>query len=195
MSIGEMSTVEGAAVEFVHRANGHTFTPAGYCRSVFVALSISRIPSFRARCGLGFLDRAVGAARVDEARAMAKPDEGLRLAIAIAGNRTALAKLLGISHQAVSQWQRVPVHRILQVEQVTGVQCEQLSEPDEGLRLAIAAAGSRDTLAELLGMRRAAAVSGWRRVPAYCISQVEAVTGIPREQLRPDLYRRLGRRR
>lgn len=34
------------------------------------------------------------------------------------------------------------------------------------------------------------AVSLWRRVPAERVVAVEAATGIPRERLRPDLYRR-----
>jgi DNA-binding transcriptional regulator YdaS (Cro superfamily) len=59
---------------------------------------------------------------------------------------------------------------------------------DEGLRLAIEAAGSSNALARLLGMS-AQAFSEWRRVPAGRILQVEAVTSIPREKLRPDLYR------
>ena len=60
---------------------------------------------------------------------------------------------------------------------------------DEGLRLAVTAAGSFNALAKALGMS-AQAVLVWRRVPAHRILQVEAVTGIPREQLRPELYRR-----
>lgn len=34
------------------------------------------------------------------------------------------------------------------------------------------------------------AISQWTRVPAERVAHVEAATGIPREQLRPDLYRR-----
>jgi DNA-binding transcriptional regulator YdaS (Cro superfamily) len=59
---------------------------------------------------------------------------------------------------------------------------------DPGLRLAIEAAGSVTALARLLGMSQQA-LSEWRRVPAHRLRQVEAVTGIPREKLRPDLYR------
>lgn len=33
------------------------------------------------------------------------------------------------------------------------------------------------------------AVSQWRRVPAERVVDVEALTGISREELRPDLYR------
>jgi DNA-binding transcriptional regulator YdaS (Cro superfamily) len=62
-------------------------------------------------------------------------------------------------------------------------------EIDEGLRKAIEAAGSIRAFARKLGVTPPA-VMEWRRVPAHRILQVEAVTGIPREQLRPDLYRR-----
>jgi DNA-binding transcriptional regulator YdaS (Cro superfamily) len=62
-------------------------------------------------------------------------------------------------------------------------------EIDEGLRKAIEVAGSLRRLAMLLGITPAALLEWWR-VPAHRILQVEAVTGIPREQLRPDLYDR-----
>ncbi len=39
-----------------------------------------------------------------------------------------------------------------------------------------------------LGITRAAVVK-WDRVPAERVVEVETVTGIPREQLRPDLFR------
>jgi len=60
---------------------------------------------------------------------------------------------------------------------------------DEGLRLAIAKLGSFNALAKALGMS-AAAIMEWKRIPSHRILQVEAVTGIKRELLRPDLYRR-----
>jgi DNA-binding transcriptional regulator YdaS (Cro superfamily) len=59
---------------------------------------------------------------------------------------------------------------------------------DKGLRLAIEAAGTRYRLAMLLGVRPSSILK-WRRVPSGRILQVEAVTGIPREKLRPELYR------
>src|SRR6516225_5654323 len=59
---------------------------------------------------------------------------------------------------------------------------------DEGLRLAVAKAGSFNALAQTLGMT-ASAIMEWQQVPSHRILQVEAVTGIPREKLRPDLYR------
>jgi DNA-binding transcriptional regulator YdaS (Cro superfamily) len=53
-------------------------------------------------------------------------DAGLRMAIQAAGTRYRLAKLLGLTHVSVLQWARVPVGRVLQVEQVTGVPREKL---------------------------------------------------------------------
>jgi DNA-binding transcriptional regulator YdaS (Cro superfamily) len=61
---------------------------------------------------------------------------------------------------------------------------------DEGLRLAVEKAGGIRALARELGIS-SPSILGWRRVPSYRIVQVEMVTGIPRETLRPDLYRSL----
>jgi DNA-binding transcriptional regulator YdaS (Cro superfamily) len=58
-----------------------------------------------------------------------------------------------------------------------------------GLIKAIEAAGSIRKLAGLLGVSHQA-VSKWDNVPAHWIVEIERVTGVPREQLRPDLYRR-----
>jgi DNA-binding transcriptional regulator YdaS (Cro superfamily) len=33
-------------------------------------------------------------------------------------------------------------------------------------------------------------VSKWQRIPAERVVDIERITGIPREELRPDLYRR-----
>lgn len=43
-------------------------------------------------------------------------------------------------------------------------------------------------VARELGLR-SSAVAVWVRVPAERVVEVERITGIPREQLRPDLYR------
>lgn len=51
-------------------------------------------------------------------------------------------------------------------------------DKERGLRLKVARA---------LGITHGA-VSQWRRVPAGRVIAVEALTGIPRERLRPDLY-------
>lgn len=62
-------------------------------------------------------------------------------------------------------------------------------EIDAGLKAAIAAAGSAHALAVKLGMSPQA-FSEWRRIPSHRILQVEAITGIDRAILRPDLYAR-----
>ena len=61
-------------------------------------------------------------------------------------------------------------------------------EREKGLRLAIEAAGGVRPLARLLGIAPSSLLEWWR-VPAHRILQIEAVTDIPREKLRPDLYR------
>ncbi len=43
-------------------------------------------------------------------------------------------------------------------------------------------------LARELGLARSA-VAMWTRVPAERVVEIERITGIPRERLRPDLYR------
>ncbi len=42
-------------------------------------------------------------------------------------------------------------------------------------------------LAEMLGLSRQA-VYKWKRVPAERAPQIERLTGVPRAELRPDLY-------
>jgi DNA-binding transcriptional regulator YdaS (Cro superfamily) len=60
---------------------------------------------------------------------------------------------------------------------------------DDGLREAINKAGGLRALARALGISQTS-LAQWRRVPAERLVQVEAVTGIDRAVLRPDLYRR-----
>jgi DNA-binding transcriptional regulator YdaS (Cro superfamily) len=59
-----------------------------------------------------------------------------------------------------------------------------------GLEAAIAAAGTRYRLAMLLKLAPSS-VLRWSRVPPHRIVEVERVTGVPRETLRPDLYRKV----
>lgn len=58
---------------------------------------------------------------------------------------------------------------------------------DHGLQVAIAATGGISALARSLGLTQPT-VSTWKRVPAHRVIQVEAVSGISRRILRPDLY-------
>jgi TorA maturation chaperone TorD len=58
---------------------------------------------------------------------------------------------------------------------------------DAGLEEAIRAAGGVGALAQKIGISQPS-VSNWSRVPADRVVSVEAVTGIARDVLRPDLY-------
>jgi len=60
-------------------------------------------------------------------------------------------------------------------------------ERAETLELAIKAVGGYSALAARLGLTKAS-VHQWKRVPAERVLAVEAATGVPRQQLRPDLY-------
>lgn len=55
------------------------------------------------------------------------------------------------------------------------------------LRLALEKVGGAQRLADRLGISRQA-VEQWRRVPPLRVLDVERATGIPRHDLRPDLY-------
>jgi TorA maturation chaperone TorD/DNA-binding transcriptional regulator YdaS (Cro superfamily) len=58
---------------------------------------------------------------------------------------------------------------------------------DNGLRLAIEAAGGVGALARGLSISQPS-VSGWTRVPADRVLAIESLTGVSRRELRPDLY-------
>jgi TorA maturation chaperone TorD len=62
-------------------------------------------------------------------------------------------------------------------------------ERDPGLEEAVRAMGGVGALARGLGITQPS-VSSWRRVPAARVLDVEALTGIARTVLRPDLYGR-----
>lgn len=49
-------------------------------------------------------------------------------------------------------------------------------------------------IANTLGISRQA-VSDWPEIPIGRVAEVEHITGIPREQLRPDIFRRRKRKR
>jgi TorA maturation chaperone TorD/DNA-binding transcriptional regulator YdaS (Cro superfamily) len=61
---------------------------------------------------------------------------------------------------------------------------------DAGLNRAIQVAGGQAELARRIGITQPS-VSSWNRVPAERVIAVEAVTGISRIELRPDLYSEL----
>lgn len=50
--------------------------------------------------------------------------------------------------------------------------------------------GGCKKLAEGIGLRSHATVLQWSKIPDKHIVAIERVFGIPREELRPDLYRR-----
>ena len=55
------------------------------------------------------------------------------------------------------------------------------------LRRAIEAVGTADRLAAALGIS-AQAISQWEEVPPLRVLAVERISGVPRHELRPDLY-------
>jgi len=58
---------------------------------------------------------------------------------------------------------------------------------DPALDRAIGAAGGVRALARAVGVSQPA-ISNWKRVPADRVLSIEALTGVPRTELRPDLY-------
>ena len=58
---------------------------------------------------------------------------------------------------------------------------------DDGLRLAVQAAGSRYQLAKALGIGLPS-LTRWRQIPHARVIEIERLFNIDREQLRPDLY-------
>lgn len=61
---------------------------------------------------------------------------------------------------------------------------------DPGIAAAVAVTGTRYRLAKILGLRPSAVLQ-WRQIPTKRIIEIEKLTGVPREQLRPDLYRKV----
>ena len=58
---------------------------------------------------------------------------------------------------------------------------------DKGVELAIAKAGGMRALARALGINYQS-IQAWKKIPAERLIDIEEATGVPREQLRPDLY-------
>jgi len=69
-----------------------------------------------------------------------------------------------------------------------------LPDMEGGLKAAIGAAGGLRPLARLLGIAHQSILQ-WEKVPAERVIEIEKVTGIARERLRPDLYRLLPRQK
>lgn len=74
------------------------------------------------------LRKTFSTARISRVRCRSM-DHGLELAIARAGSARKLARMLGISMQAVIKWKTVPAHQIVPIEKATGVPREEL-RPD-----------------------------------------------------------------
>ncbi len=64
-----------------------------------------------------------------------------------------------------------------------------LEDLDPGLRLAVEAAGSMTNLARMIGIAPQA-IAQWDVVPINRVLEVEKATGVDRELLRPDMFRR-----
>jgi DNA-binding transcriptional regulator YdaS (Cro superfamily) len=60
---------------------------------------------------------------------------------------------------------------------------------DKGLQQAVAAVGTRYRLSKLLNLSPTS-VLNWTEVPIRRVLEVEAATGVDREILRPDLFKR-----
>ena len=60
-------------------------------------------------------------------------------------------------------------------------------EPNGALARAIKAAGGVNNLAEFIGVTPSA-ISQWTQTPAERVLKVEAASGTPRHELRPDIY-------
>jgi DNA-binding transcriptional regulator YdaS (Cro superfamily) len=65
---------------------------------------------------------------------------------------------------------------------------QDITDPMEGVKLAVETAGGLRALARLLGIAHPSIVK-WDKIPADRVVEIERLTGIARERLRPDLYR------
>lgn len=59
---------------------------------------------------------------------------------------------------------------------------------EKSLEKAKQAAGGNIGLAKAIGGLTPQAISQWKRVPVDRVLDVERITGIPRHELRPDIY-------
>jgi Bacterial toxin YdaS len=66
-------------------------------------------------------------------------------------------------------------------------QSKVITDIDPGKRAAIEAAGGYRELARALGLSHTSVIR-WDMIPINYLFQVEEITGIPRERLRPDIF-------
>lgn len=62
-----------------------------------------------------------------------------------------------------------------------------MTDPTSPVEKAAAAAGNKSELARRLGVK-VQSIQQWKRIPAERVLDVERVTGVPRHELRPDIY-------
>jgi hypothetical protein len=86
----------------------------------------------------------------------------------------------------VPDWRAEEILADLYPERNTAAK-EEDCKMEDGLKRALQEAGGVDQLAALLHVSPAA-VAQWYRVPAERVMQVEKIIGIPRKELRPDLF-------
>lgn len=60
-------------------------------------------------------------------------------------------------------------------------------DTQSGVKKAIDAAGNASILARKLGIK-VQSIQQWTRIPAERLAEVERVTGVPRAELRPDIF-------
>lgn len=75
---------------------------------------------------------------------------------------------------------------------VAGMDVNQAPTPSQALKMAVEIAGSQSALGRVLGVTQRAVwrwVAEGKPLPPQHVLAVEAATGIPKEQLRPDIYR------
>jgi hypothetical protein len=65
---------------------------------------------------------------------------------------------------------------------------QQAKQAEDALAEARRVVGGNGALAIMIGGLTRQAVSQWKRVPALRVAQVERITGIPPERLRPDIF-------
>lgn len=60
---------------------------------------------------------------------LAQMDKGLAAAVRVAGNVNRLARLVGVPHQSIYKWRRIPAERVQIIAKMTGLSRHQL-RPD-----------------------------------------------------------------